>query len=152
VGLGDFGNPSFLGRRQQHINASAETVVRFRPVGGGDEAGMAAFQNDEYWYLLAAGLDNGRPVIRLKRRAGPREDAKGVVIASAPLSAAPGAPIYLRIVARGGAYDFYYGQRAGQWLPLARDVDGTILSTKVAGGFVGAVFGPYAYAGTPASR
>ena len=34
---------------------------------------------------------------------------------------------------------------------LARDVDGAILSTKTAGGFVGAVFGPHAVS-APASR
>ena len=47
---------------------------------------------------------------------------------------------------RGGAYDFSYGQTQGQWPTLKADVDGTILSTKTAAGFVGALMGVYAYA------
>jgi alpha-N-arabinofuranosidase len=140
VGLGDFGNPSFLGRRQQHLNASASTVVRFAPAGAGDEAGLVALQNDEYWFFLARGLDKGRQVVRLKRRAG----ADAATLASAPLDISAGAPLYLRIDARSGEYDFYYATEPGRWRPLRRGEDGTILSTKTAGGFVGAVFGVHA--------
>jgi alpha-N-arabinofuranosidase len=32
-----------------------------------------------------------------------------------------------------------------EWTPLLQDADGTILSTKVAGGFVGAMIGLYAH-------
>ena len=142
VRLGDFGNPSFWGRRQQHINASASTVVRFAPARQGDEAGLVAIQNDEYYYFLGRGIVNGQPVVKLERRAGGPE----MLIASAPLDLAPGAPLHLRIDARGGEYDFYYATRAGAWVPLRRGEDGKILSTKTAGGFVGAVFGLHAYA------
>ena len=145
VGIGDFGNPSFWGRRQQHMNASASTVVRFMPARDGDEAGLATLQNDEYWYFLAVTLEDGRPVVELERRAGPADPAAGVRIASAPLDVAPGAPVYLRTDARGGSYDFYYATREGEWRPLRRGEDGKILSTKTAGGFVGVVFGLHAY-------
>ncbi len=146
VQLGEKANPSFLGRRQQHVNASASTMMRFAP-GDGKEAGLTAFQSEDYWYLVALGSENGRPVVRLKRRAGPSENSGGVVIASAPVDLALGAPIYFNIVARGGSYDFFYATREGQWVPLLRNADGTLLSTEVAGGFVGALFGVYAYAG-----
>jgi alpha-N-arabinofuranosidase len=53
--------------------------------------------------------------------------------------------VFLRIDARGGRYDFRYAVREGEWMPLQLDADGTILSTKVAGGFVGSLFGLYAY-------
>jgi alpha-N-arabinofuranosidase len=145
VGIGDFGNPSFWGRRQQHMNASASTVVRFAPARDGDEAGLVTLQNDEYWYFLAVTLEDGRPVVELERRAGPTDPAAGVRIASASLDVAPGAPVYLRADARGGSYDFYYATREGDWRPLRRGEDGKILSTKTAGGFVGAVFGLHAY-------
>ena len=146
VGIGDFGNPSFWGRRQQHMNASASTVVRFRPGRDGDEAGLAAVQNDEYWYLLAVSAEGGRPIVKLERRAGAGEPAGGTTLASAPLSVVSGAPVYLRIEARGGRYDFSYATREGDWRPLRSGEDGTILSTKTAGGFVGALFGLHAYA------
>jgi xylan 1,4-beta-xylosidase len=147
VALGDNGNPSFLARRQQHGNAAASTELRYCPRRDGDEAGLAALQNDAAWYLLAVGETDGKPVLELKRRASEGEPAGGTVIASAPLPVSCGAPIRLRIEARGGAYDFSWAAPGGPWRTLRRGADGTMLSTKQAGGFVGAVFGLYAFAG-----
>jgi len=50
----------------------------------------------------------------------------------------------LRIDARDGRYDFSYATRENDWQVLLKDADGTILSTKVAGGFVGTMLGMYA--------
>lgn len=147
VGLGDNGNPSFLARRQQHLNASISTRVRFVPREDGDRAGLAAFQNDDYWFFLGMEQADGRAMIRLVRRAGDDMPRQGVTVAEAPLGVAPGAPVDLKITAQGGRYDFAYATQPGAWRVLARDVDGTVLSTERAGGFVGATLGIYAYAG-----
>jgi alpha-N-arabinofuranosidase len=144
VGLGDFGNPSLLARRQQHMDAVATTQVTFAPRRAGDEAGLVALQNDEYWFFLAVGMQEGRRVLTLKRRAGPSDPADGVTLAWAQLPAA--GVVDLRIAARGGRYDFSYAARDGQWQTLRAGEDGTILSTKKAGGFVGAVFALHAKA------
>jgi alpha-N-arabinofuranosidase len=145
VGLSDMGNPSLWGRRQQHLDASASTLVRFAPARDGDEAGLAAIQNDEFWYFLAVTRENGRAMVELERRAGPKDSPSGVRIASAPLGVPPGAPVRLRIDARGGAYDFFYAVGEGAWRPLHAGADGTILSTRTAGGFVGTMLGVHAY-------
>jgi alpha-N-arabinofuranosidase len=146
VGLGDNGNPSFLVRRQQHLNASAAADMRFAPRRDGEEAGLAAFQNDDYWYFLALGRENGRDVLKVERRAGPSDPAGGVTIASIPSPVRSGAPLRLRIEADGDEYHFSWARPGGEWQPLLRGADGTILSTRTAGGFVGAVFGLHAYA------
>ncbi|WP_205480316.1 glycoside hydrolase family 43 protein [Sphingomonas arenae] len=143
TGLGDFGNPSFLARRQQHMHAVATTSVRFNPKLG-ERAGLAALQNDEYWYLMSVTRGPSGAEVRLERRAGPKDPAKGIVLASAPLKDFAGAPVGLRIRSGGAAYDFDYALDGTNWRPLATGLDGKILSTKTAGGFVGAVFGPYA--------
>ena len=151
VGLGDNGNPSFLARRQQHSNAVAETVVRFAPRGEGDRAGLAVLQNDDYWLAIDVEQHDGAPVIAMRARSGPDEPKDGrVTYAPQPLGA-PGAPVHLRIEAQGRSYSLSWGREAGPvgavvWIPLAR-VDGSFLSTKTAGGFVGAVFGPFAESG-----
>src|SRR6185295_19104236 len=49
--LGERGQPSFLGRRQQHITASASTAMRYTPANDGDKAGIVALQNDDHFYL-----------------------------------------------------------------------------------------------------
>ena len=55
--LGELGQPSFLGRRQQHLTASASVAMRYAPEKPGDEAGITAFQNDDHFYLLAVAND-----------------------------------------------------------------------------------------------
>jgi xylan 1,4-beta-xylosidase len=144
VALGDNGNPSFLARRQQHINATATTAVHFVPSKGG-EAGIVALQSDEFWYFLAVGDDNGRPVLRLKRRAGPTDPVTGVTLEQASLPTLGSRPIQLRIDANGASYDFSWSSDGKRWIAVAKGVDGTILSTKRAGGFVGTTFGVHAY-------
>ena len=147
VRLGDRGNPSLLARRQQHQQARVGTTLRFSPQRDGDSAGLAAFQNENYWYLLALTRERGRLAVVLDRRDGRRADepATGTRLASAPLpEAAAGQPLQLRIRAEGARYAFDYAAGDGQWRTLAADIDGTLLSTAVAGGFTGAVFGVYA--------
>src|SRR4051812_3460231 len=108
VALGDNGNPSLVARRQQHGNATASTELRYCPRGEGDEAGIAALQNDAAWYLLAVTRQGGKPMLVVKRRASESEPPSGIMMASAPLPGGCGAPVRLRIAARGGAYDFLY--------------------------------------------
>jgi alpha-N-arabinofuranosidase len=144
--LGGVGQPSFIGRRQQHTTASASTAMQFTPIDDGDRAGITAFHNETHYYLLALAKRGGQTVIELERRAGAGDST---IVASVPVSIAPKAPIWLRVDARGGSYDFYYALRPNSWVAVQRDADGTILSTRKAGGFVGTLFGLYAYSGTP---
>jgi alpha-N-arabinofuranosidase len=139
----DRGNPALFARRQQHLNATATTRVSFDPANDGAEAGIIAFQNDEYWYFLAIGHERGKRVIRVRRRAGGQDPAEGVVLATAAL---PGrASVELRIAAHGATYDFSWSSNGRLWHKLVAGADGTVLSTKRANGFVGAVFGLYAH-------
>jgi alpha-N-arabinofuranosidase len=147
--IGDLEQPSFIGRRQQHLHASASTAVRFSPERKGDTAGLAAFQNDAYYYFLGIARDeDGRMIVELRRRAGEDDPPDGTVEVSALLEVAADAPVYLKIDANGGTYDFAYATEVGRWKTLASDRDGKTLSTRVAGGFVGVTFGMYAHAGT----
>jgi len=138
------GQPSFVGRRQQHVVASASTAMRFDPERTGDKAGLVAFQNETHHYFVGVTRSGDSAVVRVELSDGAR--TKDSVLASAPLGLPAGGTVFLKIDARGGRYDFYFGRRAGEWIPLVRDADGTILSTKHAGGFVGTMLGMYAYA------
>ena len=74
-------------------------------------------------------------------RAGAATPSADSVIASAPITMPGNGRVFLRIQAREGRYDFSYATRENDWQDLERDADGTILSTTVAGGFVGTMFG-----------
>jgi alpha-N-arabinofuranosidase len=110
---------------------------------------LVAFQNEKHYYFVGLARRGAETVVQLEMHNGRATPDTGTVLATAPVHVSADAPVYLKIHARGGRYDFYYGLKPNQWIPLARDADGTILSTKKAGGFVGTFFGMYAYSATP---
>ncbi|HEY4078883.1 MAG TPA: hypothetical protein VGM26_18285, partial [Rhizomicrobium sp.] len=65
------------------------------------------------------------------------------ILANAPLAAAV-AKIELRIESTGRSYSFCYRTGDGDFKPLKQDVDGSFLSTEIAGGFQGVMLGMYA--------
>ena len=145
-GIGDHGQPSFVARRQAHRDASVTTSVMFDPANGA-EAGLAAVQDDDHFLAVAVTRHDGRPAVRVSRRASAAEPATGRTLAMIPIaSAALGRSIRLRIVARGALYDLDYAIGTGAWRTARNDVDGSILSTALAGGFTGTMIGPYARA------
>lgn len=141
--------PSFIARRQQHGTASATVSMRYRPTKPGDKAGLVAFQNERFHYFVGLTMhaDGGVTVDVEQQRANGGRDTT-IVLASRPWTA-PSDSILLRIQARNDRYDFFYASGPGAWVPLAQDADGTMLSTRVAGGFVGAMLGMYAYSPLP---
>lgn len=145
VSLSSRGQPSFVGRRQQHLTATATTAMRWTPERDGDRAGLVAFQGENFWYQLVVGRVDGQRVVQVIQRGWRQPERPDSVLATAPLTGGANDPIYLRIAARRGAYDFSYAIVPNRWRPLVIGADGTILSTKAAGGFVGTLFGLHAY-------
>ncbi|MFL6599960.1 MAG: glycoside hydrolase family 43 protein [Steroidobacteraceae bacterium] len=150
-------NMSFLARRQQHLafDASAELEV---PAEKGIAVGLAAFQNENYWYFLAVrrcalagdavematrpqqngGAPHAAPLeLFLEKRGGKQTETV------ARVSLGDSARVKLKIAANARAYSFYFDEDGAGWKPLRENDDGSILSTDVAGGFVGAFVGPY---------
>lgn len=143
--IGDHDQPSVWARRQQHMNASVSTTVRFTPRADGDKAGLVAVQNDEFYWFVGLVRDGGKTWARVEKRAGKGDPVDGVVVAQKPVSLKSGQPLDLRIRIRGGKADFAYAAAPGRWETLSADADATTLSTKVAGGFVGTMLGVYAH-------
>ena len=50
----------------------------------------------------------------------------------------------LRIQAQGASYNFSFSENGKAWNMLKDKVDGKFVSTQVAGGFIGCLFGMYA--------
>lgn len=144
AGLGEGLQPSMLGRRQQHLNAVATTKIDQLPTETGVETGLTIFQNDNRFYALGVVQnDKGGATLRLRRKAGADDAANGDVIAETDLQGNPATPLYLKVEAKADLYDFSFSRDNNSWTNLQTDLDGKILSTRNAGGFVGAVFGLY---------
>jgi xylan 1,4-beta-xylosidase len=136
--LDGLGNPSFLARRQQHTSFEASTAFEL-PGQQSVAAGLAAFQNQGYWYFLGVRHVGNQVRIFVEKNSG-----HGVQTVAAAMAEAH-ARVELKISAHAGAYSFFYDAGEG-WKALLSADDGSILSSDVAGGFVGAVIGPYARA------
>jgi len=145
-------NMSFLARRQQHLTFDATTELE-APAGSQQvSAGLVAFQNQDYWFFLGVRRKTaGQLQLFLEKRAGKQTET----VATAELSDSAeqikvdgrATRIQLRITAHERDYSFYFDDAGAKgWKPLKEHEDGSILSTDVAGGFVGAMVGPYARA------
>jgi xylan 1,4-beta-xylosidase len=129
-------NTSFLARRQEDLKFDATTQLSAIPEPG-VSAGLAAFQNEKYWYFFGAYRKGEELRILLERSAGGESESFSRTLGQVPKS------LRLRISADGANYSFYYDAGQG-WQALRENDDGSILSTEVAGGFVGTVLGPFA--------
>jgi xylan 1,4-beta-xylosidase len=134
--LSELVNPSFVGRRQQHIHFIAQTALEFTPQTEHECAGLVLAQNDQFHFRLVV-TRTAQSIVRLIKRAAGMEE----IVAEQPIAAGR---CYLKVEAHEQAYSFYAASEPDQWQPIAEDVDGRILSTPVAGGFVGAVIAMYA--------
>lgn len=134
--LAERSNPSFVGRRQQHIHFMVETAMEFFPRSSDECAGLVLRQNDDFHFRFVVTGENSHPMIQLIRRSQGQDQ----LLASQPVRAGP---CTLRVMAHEQSYNFYYSTD-DTWQTLIEHVDGRILSTPVAGGFVGAFIGMYA--------
>ena len=136
VSLDEKRNSSFYARRQAHQRFAASAELH-PPRSPGTAAGLAAYQNETHWYFFGTRRVDGKLQLFLERRAG--DDRRTVQAATV---AAPDT-LRLLIKGNGGRYSFFYDAGDG-WQLLHDNDDASILSTEVAGGFVGTVLGPYA--------
>jgi len=136
-GLDTLRNPSFLARRQQHMDFEAVASLHV-PREKGIAAGVAAFQGEKYWYFLGVRRTGAGAELFLEKSSGTAH----AIIATTHVRSL--STLKLKIAGNGGAYSFGYDPDGKGWRWLVRNDDGTILSTDVAGGFVGATLGPYA--------
>jgi xylan 1,4-beta-xylosidase len=149
VSLGSLHNPSFMGRRQQHARFTAIADLRF-PATEGFSAGLAAFQNENHNFFLGVRRKGADGEVFLEEMEGGERNAPPLVVASAPLHIAD--KVDLEIEGKGGRFMFRYRSDDETWRELGGEVDGRILSTKEAGGFVGTYLGMYARLETGAEQ
>lgn len=140
----ELGNPSFIGRRQQHMSFTVRTVMEFQPQTEQDAAGLVLLANDAYQYRFEVGLSEGRREVRLiERRQGEERQLAAMPVSSSKL--------YMKVEAIGQSYHFDVAERSEEWIRLYSDADGTLLSVDTAGGFTGEVIGLFASSNGTAS-
>ena len=132
------GNPSFLGRRVQHSRFTASSSLEI-PTEPGVSAGLTVFQGERFYYFAGVRRETNSVNVFLERVRG----WGGLELVN-NMSLPDGKIIKLRVTSRDAKCEFDYAADAESWRTLAADQDATLLTTDVAGGFVGATVGPYA--------
>jgi xylan 1,4-beta-xylosidase len=133
------GNPSFIGKRQQHLYCTAETELVFAAKSEKEKAGLTIFQDERHFYLICKSIKENKPVIQLFKSGADGKEME--LLSEMPVNGA--SQVKLRIVAEGNSYSFYFSNGPA-WQPLREKLDAKFLSTREAGGFIGCLFGMYA--------
>ena len=148
---GNTESPSFIGRRQQHINFEAAAKLEFKPQNDHESAGIALIQNDNHQFRFEYSAKDGQNVIRLikcisKSNVDFRSAAFSYENIESELAQKvfSSEVIYLKVTAKEQEYNFYYGAEPDKMKLLAGNVDGRILSSDIAGGFIGTYIGVFA--------
>jgi alpha-N-arabinofuranosidase len=131
------GNPSYLARRVQHAKFSASLVVA-PPEAPGVSAGLAVFQNERNHYFFNVRREGDQLRIELER--AERRQVEPMASTTVPAADA----VELRVNADDAVISFSFVGADGKPMTLVADADAKLLTTEVAGGFVGATIGPHA--------
>jgi xylan 1,4-beta-xylosidase len=127
--------PAFVGRRVQHLAASAGTLLDFAPSTADESAGLLLRQSEDYQIRVAIeAVGSGRRVVAVRRLGGVDKE-----LASAPVN---DGVVELRIRIEGGscALSFTFD---GVECPLA-ETSCAELGSETAGGFLGVWVGMFA--------
>jgi alpha-N-arabinofuranosidase len=141
VSIKEKGNPSFIGRRLQHSRAEFSTSIQLE-TGRAMEAGLVAFQNEKAFYKWVVKQSGGGLSLSLSSAAAEIERVE--------LKALTGQRLFLKIQNCDAEVRCAYSVNGEDWTFSDSILDGRILSTISAGGFVGVYLGLYAYAESPA--
>jgi xylan 1,4-beta-xylosidase len=138
VRMDSLDQPAFLGRRQQHtqFDASAEMSIPANQTS----AGLVAFQNEQHHYYFGLKQVNNQLSLFIEQANG---NAPKIIYAETLEKNTKVDSIKLEIKVAARKIHFSY-QRGATTKTLLRDADARILSTEVAGGFVGTMIGLHA--------
>ncbi len=140
--LGTQDTVAYAAQRQQHLEFEFEAALQL-PSQEGVSAGVAAFQNEKYHiYFGVARSGDGHRIFVEKVEDGQITDAGSAMLKNFP----EGQSLVMGVDAEldeAEAYqlNFYWKDKNGAKQMIAQGLDGRLLSTRTAGGFVGTTLG-----------
>jgi alpha-N-arabinofuranosidase len=142
--LDDLASPAWVGRRQQHFEVHAGTLLDFCPTAENEEAGIGVLIDNHYHAELVVTQRDGRRVAFLRRRVG----SICIDCDAVPL---PAGEVELTIDADRHWYSFAVTAPGQPRRSLGRH-EVRFVTTQIAGGYTGAFLGLFATARGRASR
>ena len=111
-------------------------------IDSGALAGLVLLQNERNHYVVAVENDERGLAVVVLQRTGERSPITGQEFKRVALPATT-KPVSLRFELDGPRLNVYYAVEPDQWQPIATNLDASLLSAAIAGGFIGNTFGPY---------
>jgi len=144
VSLDDIDSPTFIGRRQQHINFLANTLVSLNQAQTSDEAGLTIFMSNQAHYDLFVTQEGEKQNLVLRYR-------MGVLDHTACTVDIPKGNIHLQVKGDKDYYSFAYSTDGKNFKSLDK-MNVRYLSSETNGGFTGVYIGLYTTSKEPASK
>lgn len=145
VSLDELKSPTFLGRRQEHMEFSTVTKVSLMNSEPGDEAGLTVFMDNRSHYDLFLEQEESNQTLVLRIRLGELDPTfKKATIPDKT-------NIYLKVQGTRDFYEFSYSLD-GQNFEYLGKMDVKYLSSETAGGFTGIYLGMFAKSEKESSR
>ncbi len=145
VSLNSMDSPTFVGRRQQHIDFTASTSVELQKVRPQDEAGLTVFMENHSHYDLSVRQDaDKKQSVILRYRLGELTHVEKEI-------SIPEGKVQLRVKGNNDIYSFEYATDGTNFRELGR-MNTRYISTETAGGFTGIILGMYAVSGSASSK
>ncbi len=129
------GSPTFVGRRQQHINFDASTALDVKQLTDNSAAGLAVYMGHEHHYTLAVKREGKTNYLELNFHLG-------LIQHTAAKIAIDQQRVVLKVTGTAESYAFSYSTDGKNFTPLAA-ADTRFLSSETAGGFTGVMLGLY---------
>lgn len=133
------GNPSYVCRRQLAFDFVAKTAVSFEPKAENEKAGLVIYQSQSFNYQFLIGKTGEKTSLSLVKTFKGEEETIATALLDKSYS-----DMFLRLSQEGQDLTFSYSTDDKVFRTLADHVDARMLSTDVAGGFVGTTIGIYA--------
>lgn len=130
--------PTFVGRRQQHHNFSADTRVTLHSTAANDQAGLSVFMDAKAHYdIYLASQSDGSTTINLRYRLGQLSHVENSIKIN-------GNSATLKVSGTPDYYTFSYSTDDGHTFTPLGKIDARYLSSETVGGFTGIILGLYA--------
>jgi alpha-N-arabinofuranosidase len=127
-------SPTFLGRRQQHIQFTATTQMEFAPARSNEIAGITVYMNNTHHYDLY--LKKGNILVLRYKLEDIEHIEKEVKIKSGN--------VQLCVEGNNTQYTFSYREDGGKMFQILGTPNTAFISTETAGGFTGVYIGLFA--------
>lgn len=132
-------NPSFICKRQEHVDFTVTAKMQFAPKTENEEAGILINRDLNNYLKFTLCVENKEDVLKLALRNG--DDTNDAILAKAKIKSEN---IILKLSAVGYYYSFSYTEDGKKWNILKNNVDFSTSKFINAGKFTGPFIGMYA--------